>query len=106
MFEVYYSQLIEDILSTSHILTDCHIASKKKALEIISKLIAEVLPGISSQTILEGFNAREKLGCTVITPGIAVPHTRIHGVQKPIGAFLSLHETINYDCHDQQNVEW
>lgn len=98
---------IQNILSPERVLVDCHIASKKRALELLSKLIAEDLHDapIKPQDILEGFLARERLGSTVITEGIAVPHTRLAGIDKPIGAFIKLHEPIHFDNHDDHHID-
>lgn len=97
---------IQDILSPHRVLVDCHISSKKRALELLSKMIAEDLnlEGVTHQDILHGFLARERLGSTVITKGIAVPHTRLAQVERPIGAFIKLHEPIAFDNHDEHNV--
>lgn len=96
---------IEDILSVNYISINCKIASKKRALELLSEMIAEDSTTITSAEIFAGFTAREKLGSTIITPGIAIPHTRLASVKLPIGAFIRLDQQVNYDCHDQKNVD-
>ena len=89
---------LSQVFSSDLIIIDCHIQSKKKALELLSKLIAEKCePPISFEQIFLTLVEREKLGSTCLGHGIAIPHARIEGLSKPIGAVIHLFEEINFD---------
>jgi nitrogen PTS system EIIA component len=96
---------IQDILTPHHVLIDCRINSKRRTLELLSKLIAEQFDNLDAQDVFAAFVAREKLGSTVITQGVAVPHARLPQATKTVGAFLRLHDPIPYDDHDDHQVD-
>jgi nitrogen PTS system EIIA component len=48
---------------------------------------------------------REKLGSTGTGDGIAIPHARIPGLNKPFGTLVSLEQPIDFDAIDGQPVD-
>lgn len=88
------------LFSLSRIIVDCHLHSKKRSLELLSKLLTEESE-LDQQIVFTDLLAREKLGSTVICPGVALPHTRIENIQQPMAALLRLYEPINYDDQEE-----
>ncbi len=90
------------LFSLDRLIIDCHLKSKKRSLELLSKLLTEEPElELDQQQVFADLLAREKLGNTVICPGVALPHARIEGLAAPIAALLRLYEPINYDDQEE-----
>lgn len=96
---------IRDILSSERILFLVTAHSKKKALEMVAETIAGSITQLQAHAIFDGLIARERLGSTSIGHGIAIPHARLEGLKKAVGAFMLLKEGINFDAEDNINVD-
>ena len=60
---------------------------------------------LSEMGILDAFISRERLGSTSLDHGIALPHSRIGCIDKPIAALITLENGINYSDGDKQPVD-
>jgi PTS system nitrogen regulatory IIA component len=97
---------IQDIIAPDRIAFDVDASSKKRALEKVSDMLAqdnEVRLG--SHDVCESLIAREKLGTTAIGCGVAIPHGRLKNTDKTVAAFVKLHEGVDYDAIDNQQVD-
>ena len=92
------------IVTPARVATGITVTSKKKALEELSKLLAQGA-GVTDGEILNGLSAREKLGSTGLGHGVAIPHGRLNGVKTSVGAFVRLKHPVDYDAHDGQPVD-
>ncbi len=97
---------ISDIISPDRIAYDIDASSKKRALEKIGEIISagsgvDFLPN----EVCESLIAREKLGSTGIGSGVAIPHGRLKNSEKTVAAFVQLHNGINYDAMDDEDVD-
>ena len=91
---------LADLLAPAQVRTLGSIASKKRALEELSKLLVEVAPDLSASDVLTSLVNREKLGSTALKGGVAIPHGRMRGLDKPAAAFVRLESGIDYDADD------
>ncbi len=80
-------------------------ASKKKALEAVSDLLASGGGMLAPEAIYEHLLERERLGSTGLTHGIALPHARMKGLTQASGAFLRLQQGVEYESLDDQPVD-
>lgn len=96
---------LAEILDLDRVSCDIVVASKKRALEEIAKLLAQGAPGIEAADILNSLAGREKLGSTGLGHGIAIPHARMNGVETSTGALMRLRHPVDYESHDSQPVE-
>ena len=97
---------LTDILAPQRVACNIDASSKKNALEQISDIIAQnSAADVPAQDIVDSLIAREKLGSTGIGSGVAIPHGRLKNSDKTIAAFLQLHEGIDYDAIDNQQVD-
>lgn len=55
--------------------------------------------------ILERIEDREKLGSTGFGRGVAIPHARIVGLNRPVAAFLRLEAPVAFDAADAMPVD-
>lgn len=99
-----------------HNIKHCiEVSSKKRALEIIGKIVAEDLNQQYDGEIcaIECFSnlfKREKLGSTGINQGVALPHAKLPStpqftLDKPIAVFLHLESPIEYESNDHKEVD-
>jgi PTS system nitrogen regulatory IIA component len=96
---------LSDIITPERVVAQLHATSKKRALETISKLIAEHSDtSLGASEIFDSLIARERLGSTAIDHGVALPHGRLKNSKHTIGAFVQLSEGIDCDAMDRQDV--
>ena len=95
---------INHILTPERTFTGVQGGSKKRVLELISKLIAQH-SNLDADAIYESLLARERLGSTGFGHGIAIPHCRLEGCNHAIGALLQLDSKIDYDALDGEPVD-
>jgi len=55
--------------------------------------------------VIDALAARERLGCTGLGHGVAIPHGRVDFISKPIGAAITLKDPIDFDAADDQPVD-
>lgn len=96
---------IADILSPDRVISGLHASSKKRALELISEILA--VGGLKGRQgdIFESLILRERLGSTGFGNGVAIPHGRVKENNVTIGAFVKLQEPIGYDAIDGRAVD-
>ena len=107
---------LTDFLSPETIQHGVFLSSKKRALELVGKLAAQVLNQHNEESHpicpVECFSQlfkREKLGSTALNHGIALPHAKLppsdFPFTQPIAVFLQLETPIDYDAQDQKEVD-
>ncbi|SIT02878.1 PTS IIA-like nitrogen-regulatory protein PtsN [Neptunomonas antarctica] len=93
------------MLSPERVLQNIEGGSKKRIIEFFSKIIAESDDDLTAEAVFSGLIGRERLGSTGIGEGVAIPHCRLAGLQKAIGALICLSEPINFDAIDNRPVD-
>lgn len=96
---------IADIIAAERVTRIEDVQSKKRALEQLAGLLSEGSPYLTAGEIFSGLVAREKLGCTVIGDGVAIPHARMKGIDECIGAFAHIPGTVDFDANDERPVD-
>lgn len=86
---------IKDILAPGSTKSAVRGTSKKRILETLSVLAAEVAKGVDSEIALNSLICRERMGSTGIGHGIALPHGRIAGLSKPIAVAVTCSPPLN-----------
>ncbi len=81
------------------------ITSKKRALEVLSELIAEGQEEVTARDVLNCLVSREKLGSTGLGKGVAIPHGRMPRVDSALGAVLTLKSGVDFDAPDSEPVD-
>ncbi len=92
------------VLSPARVRSFPDARSKKHALELLSEILTEGLTEIDAEAALVGLIERERLGCTGLGRGVAMPHARIAGIEETIGAFIRLGEAVDFDAVDGEPV--
>ena len=96
---------IQSLLTQSRTLCDIEGVSKKRVLEILASTISQDIPEIDTDDLFRRLVARERLGSTGIGHGIAIPHCRIDKCDRPIGALITLNQSIDFDSIDAEPVD-
>ena len=96
---------ISDILSPNNIFLNIECNSKKAAIELLAKNLADFNNGISQLDIIDCLTARERLGSTGLGNGIAIPHGRLKHCDKTIASFIQLNNGIDYEAVDKIPVD-
>lgn len=111
---------LTQFLKPENIRQGVFLSSKKRALELVGKIISDALNhqlAFDDQHApfcpVECFSSlikREKLGSTCINNGIALPHAKLPALPdftltEPIAVFLQLETPIDYDAADHKEVD-
>ncbi|WP_117236094.1 PTS IIA-like nitrogen regulatory protein PtsN [Vibrio maerlii] len=95
---------ISEVLSLDCTKSAVQCTSKKRALEMISEIVAEHT-GQSSTELFECMLSREKMGSTGIGNGIAIPHARMFSSDEAVAVLLQCQEPIEFDSIDNRPVD-
>lgn len=60
---------------------------------------------LDADAVLERIELREGLGSTGFGRGVAIPHARIAGLNRPVAAFLRLRSPVAFDAADGMPVD-
>lgn len=96
---------ISEFISPERIAARQQVNSKKRALELVSALIAGAETGLIETEVFDCLIARERLGSTGFGNGIAIPHGRLKTIKQPIGAFALLEKGVDFDALDGKPVD-
>lgn len=81
------------------------ISSKKRALEKLAGLLADVNPQLKHDQIVDALMERERLGTTALGKGVAIPHCRLANIEKASIALVKINAGIDFDAPDQLPVD-
>lgn len=79
-------------------------SSKKRLLELVAEIIAQQC-GADPQLCFEKLFNREKVGCTCIGNGVAIPHAKLPQGDQPIAVFMQLQQPIEFNAADRREVD-
>jgi len=99
------SQAVAGLISLTRINLNIELASKKRALETLSQLLCSAQSNLTTEEIFACLLRREKLGSTSIGNGVALPHGRLKGLNKAVGAFITLAQPVDYQSNDDTPVD-
>jgi PTS system nitrogen regulatory IIA component len=91
---------ITDILSLDLVIADLKGTTKPDVLNELAKALTSKYKEISLGNLIAVLAERERLGSTAIGDGIAIPHGKLRGVTKIIGAFGRHVQGVDFDSLD------
>ena len=91
---------ITDILSPDMVIADLKGTTKPEVLNELAKALTSKYKEISLAELNAVLAERERLGSTAIGDGIAIPHGKLRGVTKIIGAFGRHVQGVDFDSLD------
>ncbi len=78
--------------------------TKQQILSDLSRCFAEVY-ALDPETVIEGIEERERLGSTGFGRGVAIPHARIDGLERPVAVFFRLENPVEFASADGMPVD-
>jgi nitrogen PTS system EIIA component len=91
---------ITDILSPDMVLPDLKGTTKTEILKELATGLASRHPEIKLDDLTAVLAERERLGSTAIGDGIAIPHGKLGGVAKIVGAFGRHAKGVDFESLD------
>ncbi|MBN9571831.1 MAG: PTS sugar transporter subunit IIA [Alphaproteobacteria bacterium] len=85
-------------------VSQMRVTNKKLLLEELARISAP-LANLKRSDVLAALKERERIGCTGIGQGVALPHARFAGLQKPVTVFVRLASPIEYEAIDARRVD-
>jgi nitrogen PTS system EIIA component len=95
---------IADFLTPSDVLMDLRVSGKRQVLQELARKAGASLK-IAPETIVAELLKREDLGSTGMGGGIAIPHARLDGVDKPLGVLARLAQPVEFEAIDDKPVD-
>jgi nitrogen PTS system EIIA component len=95
---------IADLLSPKDVMIDVKCSNKRQLLQELAARAAAVA-GLGADQVASHLLKREELGSTGIGKGVAIPHARLPGLQRPCGVFARLKQSIEFEAIDGQKVD-
>jgi PTS system nitrogen regulatory IIA component len=92
------------LLKPEAVLPQLAARDKKQVLKLLAAEAAP-LTGIAEKELYSALVAREHLGSTAMSGGVAVPHARIAELAAPAALFASLAEPVDFDAPDGKPVD-
>jgi PTS system nitrogen regulatory IIA component len=86
------------------VLVDVAAPTKDLLLQGLAQRASATL-NLPAELISSSLLRREELGSTGTGGGIAIPHARIPGLDKPFGLLVRLKQPIDFDAIDDQPVD-
>lgn len=95
------NQLITPASTFNHVPA----GNKTDLLHFLADQANMLIANSDRQTILDGLQARERLGSTGVGEGVAIPHCRLPCCIAPSGILLTLAEPIEFGSLDSHPVD-
>ena len=100
---------INTIISPDDIIVGLKANSKKQVLQEMAARVTASVDGLETRLVFDHLMDRERLGCTSIGGGIAIPHTRCAFPEnignKPLTQLAVLNKPIDFQSNDDQPVD-
>ena len=72
---------IVDLLTEERVAVPLSSRDKDGALRELAERLSRGVPGLDGETLYRALREREELATTGIGDGVAIPHTKVHGVE-------------------------
>jgi nitrogen PTS system EIIA component len=91
---------ITEILSQEMVLPNLQGNTKPEILHELAQSFTSQFASLNPDTVVGVLAERERLGSTAIGDGIAIPHGKIRGVNRIVGAFGRNPKGVDFDSLD------
>ena len=95
---------LHEFIPLNSIFINVDVDSKKNAFKVIANFFEKKNPSLMGQ-ITEKLNERERLGTTTIGNGVAIPHTKVNGLEKTQVLFIRFSSKVDFSAADEQMVD-
>ena len=91
---------ITDFLTIDTIIPALNQNEKNKVLKELANLLSASRPILDKNQVLEVLLERERISTTAIGEGVAIPHGKLAGVDRVLGAFARSPEGVDFASLD------
>ncbi len=95
---------LSEFINKDSIFLDVHAESQKNVFKILGNIFSKKNKNLSS-LIIDKLNERERLGSTSVGNGIAIPHTKIDGINETQVIFLKLKDGVDFSASDGKKID-
>lgn len=95
---------LSDLLAHDAVVAGAHAASRKTLFQQLGA-IADRAYGLDPRLVAERLTDRERLGSTGFGGGIAIPHAKVDGLRRVLGAFVRLDRPVDFGAVDELPVD-
>ena len=95
---------LSEIIDENNIVPELKAKDKKGVLEELAQVIADHEPSIDKRALVKVLVEREHLGTTGIGDGVAIPHGKLKGVERPLISFGRSKDGLDFQSIDRQPV--
>ena len=95
---------LHEFIPLNSIFINVDVDSKKNAFKVIANFFEKKNPNLMGQ-ITEKLNERERLGTTTIGNGVAIPHTKVDGLEKTQVLFIRFSSKVDFSAADEKMVD-
>lgn len=95
---------ISSLLKPAAVRVVGHVTSKKRLFQDLADIAAGAY-GLDASETVNALQERESLGPTGVGHGVALPHARLHGLERVVGVFMRLERPLDFDAVDRQPVD-
>jgi len=96
--------VLSSILMPSAVKVVGKLTSKKRLFQDLGDLVSSAY-GINLNDAVDALQERESLGPTGVGHGVALPHARLGGLPRVVGAFLKIETPLDFGSVDRQPVD-
>ena len=96
--------LLASILTFDNVLLGLPARGRAEIFSAVASMWHES-NGLDEAEVIAALDAREALGSTGLGHGLAIPHARIKGIERPLAAFVRLKQAIDFDAPDEAPVD-
>ncbi len=96
---------MSDIVTASHVFTDCQAASIDEVLSFFSQKAVELGFAEDANAVFEAFRAREAEGTTGMTGGFAIPHAKTAAVKEAVVLVAKLSGDVEWPSMDDTPIK-
>jgi len=93
--------MLEQYLNKRLVFPELKALDMTGVIHELASDVAEICPSLSSDTIESALLERENLDSTAIEKGVAIPHAKISGIEKPLVAIGKSRQGIDFHAHDK-----
>ena len=95
---------LTSLLKPSAVKVFGQTTSKKRLFQDLAD-IAHTVYGLDATETVDALQERESLGPTGVGHGVALPHARLHGLDRVVGVFMQKKKPMDFDSVDRQPVD-
>jgi PTS system nitrogen regulatory IIA component len=92
------------LLGANSVRVLAQAASKKRLFHELGEMAAAAY-GLNAATVVDSLQERETLGPTGVGHGIALPHARIHDLDRIVAVFIRLEKPLEYESVDRLPID-